>query len=452
MNDLKNKNFLQAKIFFEKGIFLFNEDKFLEAESCFENSNKLAPGRISVLTNLVAAKIKLRKFAEAKKICHYILSIDTNNVDAMIHLSIAYGEELDFFNALKLIKKIEKNFYSNISEVLIYKATLLNRFGKFQKALQCYEAILNNDPNNKYAKWNQSLSYLRLGNFKKGWDNYHYRFLKDKKLKKKFQNIPHLFLSKEKLNGKKIIIWHEQGYGDTIQFARYVKDLEKYGCDIYLDLPDALRELFLYLNIKIKINMSDSFDFQCSVMDLPVIFNQSFKNIQDNGPYFDLPKNLVLDHKKFLKKNLKLNVGLAWSGRKNWTYNEIRSISLEQLKPILSMNNKFNFYCLHRLENLEEINKIKEKNIDYYGDLNFLNIAAFIKNLDLVISVDTSILHLSASLNQKTIGLLPLGSDWRWFLDTDRSPWYKSIRLFRSKKINDWSKVILNLKDYLLKL
>jgi len=452
MSNLKNENFLQAKFFYEKGIIFFNQDKFLEAENCFEDSNKLAPDRISVLTNLAAVKIKLRKFSEVKNICNYILSIDQNNIDAMLHLSIAYGEELNFFNALKLIKKIEKKFHSNFSEVLIYKSVLLNRLGKFHKAMDCYKKILINDSNNVHAKWNQSLSNLRLGNFQEGWKNYHYRFLKDKKKKKKFQNISYPVLSKQNLYKKKLVIWHEQGYGDTIQFIRYVKHFEKYSCDIYLDIPKNLEELFLYLNTKIKINVADNYDYQCSVMDLPIIFNESFKNIKDSTPYFNLPENLVFEHRKYLKKNSKLNVGIAWSGRKNWTYNDLRSISLEQLKPILSLHNKFNFYCLHQVEDLNEKNEIKEKNIEYLGDLNFLSTACFIQNLDLVISVDTSILHLSGSLDQKTIGLLPVGSDWRWFLDIKYSPWYKSIHLYRSNNIGNWSKVILNLKDYLLKL
>ena len=447
----KNKDLDILKNIFHEGVNFFHNEDFLNAEKKFESILLKEPNRISVLNNLAATKIKLGKFKESEIIALRVLNIDSENCDAQFHLSICKGEQFLFSESIKLLDSLisKKNAQS---EVYIQKARMLNKLGKFFEAKQIYEKVLETEPGNHLAKWNLSLQNLFLRNFELAWEGYASRFQKDKKLKKKHNNIQELNFIGDNLKNKKIVIWCEQGYGDIIQFSRYLLLLQNYQCEIFIELAQPIVSLFNYFNAKIKINQFDFYDYQISIMDLPKVFNATFDTIIDNTPYFTIPDDLVTNSSKLLIDNKKINVGLAWSGRADFGFDSLRSLRLSDLHPILSLKKQFNFYCLQK-----DVRKVDEQllvnnDILHVGkNLDFLQTATFIENLDLVISSDTSILHLSGALGKSTYAMLAYCPDWRWFLNLDYSPWYRSVKLFRSNKFNnDWSNVVNEIKNELM--
>ena len=437
------------KMFYE-GVELCGQEKFLEAEIIFEFIRKEYPRRTSVLNNLTITKIKLGKIKEAEKISKEILSQDLNNVDAKINLAICMGEQFFYKECLTLIDEIISNNQNLTAEIFIYKGLILKRIGKYIDSLDTFNLAIKKDQDNSIAKWNLSLLHLLLSNLQEGWKYYHYRFLKDRRLNKQFENVEELMSVGCFLNNKKIIIWCEQGFGDIILFSRYLLLLKKYNCKIYIKVNNSIKNLIETLDPEILVNKSDKYDFQCSVMDLPKIFNTTFATIPDNTPYFFIPRSIIELSQKSINSQKK-NIGLAWSSGKKTAYGNLRSIPLINLEKIYSMKDKYEFYCLQKDIDQNDIKIMQDCNIHNLGDRDFLNIAGIIKNLDLVISVDTSILHLSGSLGVKTFALIPFSPDWRWFLNIDYSPWYKSLKIFRSDFQDNWNKQIALIKNFLEK-
>lgn len=439
---------------FNEALNLFANEEFASAEIKFQYILNHEPNRLSVLNNLVVTKIKLSKFTEVESLCDHIFSIDSKNIDAQINLAICKSEQLLFEDSLKIINEVLSS-KNNCVEAYIHKARMLCKIGKFSEASELYKNALHLEPYNNILRWNSSLHYLLTRSFQKGWKNYDCRFTKNSKLKKQYQDIPELKILGSFLKNKKIIIWCEQGYGDIIQFSRYLPLLKKkFGCVIYINLAKSLIPLFQYLDCDIKINTFDFYDFQLSIMDLPKLFNQTFQTIIDNTPYFKIPDNLVFSASGLLRKNRKINVGLAWSGRPDFPFDQLRSIPLKELSSILSLNSQCNFYALQKDIRNSDLELLQKTSVIHVAkNMDFLETASFIINLDLVISSDTSIVHLSGSLAKKTFAMIPFAPDWRWFLDLDYSPWYRSLRLFRANNsIGDWTSVVNDLKNHILRL
>lgn len=163
---------------------------------------------------------------------------------------------------------------------------------------------------------------------------------------------------------------------------------------------------------------------------------------------------LNLSLKKTAKyfKNKKPNVGLAWSGREDYPYDFLRSIPLVNFKKILDLENNFNFFCLQKDIRAQDREFYQKYNITYVGDNTFFEVAKLINSLDLVISSDTSILHLSGTLMKETFALLPFVADWRWGSSNFKTPWYSSVKIFRCQDFsNNWIKSIDDISNLLNK-
>ena len=178
-------------------------------------------------------------------------------------------------------------------------------------------------------------------------------------------------------------------------------------------------------------------------MSLPYFLNLDLEN----------PPKLSSIDEELLKKNIKenknLKIGLAWSGNENYNFDNFRSLKLSYLKKILDLRDSKNidFYCLQKNIRKIDLNYFKELNINYLGDLKFANLAKEISKMDLVISSDTSILHLSSSLGVKTYGLLSFVADWRWADNKKKTNWYDTLEIFRLKKDQSWEDLSEKIAD-----
>mgnify|MGYP001350915256 FL=1 len=279
------------------------------------------------------------------------------------------------------------------------------------------------------------MRYLYEGNFELGWKYYEYR---PSKIKNFFPDIKEW--KGEDLKSEVIAVYNEQGLGDTIQFSRFIFPLLKISKKVILVVPKKIQNLFKtdFKNLDIENNetiKNRKFDYKISLGSLLKYF---YKNpIGNDESLIELEKNSLEKWKKEINKT-KFNVGIAWSGSFNGPNEPFRSIPLKSLEKIFSLN--INFYNLQ--------SEIWERDLDFFKSLDIIDfskydlkeISSIIPNLDLVISSDTSLLHLSASLNQETWGILNLYPDWRWGEFYKINP-YNTVNLFHQKEFNNWKNV-----------
>ena len=433
-----NSNFQLAKENFDKGIINFNNELYLEAEKFFDLSLKYIPDRVSTLSNLLICKIKLKKIQECEDLLLKINFVDPKYPYGVYAKALYHGEKLNFLkskeelnsiiNIPNLPKKSLSTFYNCLGTTYV-------QLYDINESIKCYLKAISLNPNNNEAHFNLGTRYLSMNNFELGWKHYEYRLKKNKLLHNKYP---------KKINditNKKVLIKHEQGFGDSIQFSRLIKSLTKYSKKIDFLIPEPLDNLFSIENINIikKLDKNIIYDYEIYLMSLPF-----FLNLDLNNPPTTSTINPKLYKKPIMKKkNINLNIGLAWSGNENYNFDKLRSINLYSLKKILDLKNSKNitFYCLQKNIRESDLDYFNQLNINNLGNLKFSNLAEEINKLDLVIACDTSILHLSSSLDVRTYALFPFVSDWRWIDSKINTKWYDSLEIFRLKKDQSWEEL-----------
>ena len=334
------------------------------------------------------------------------------------------------------------------------KGVTLHDLKRFDEAIAHYDKALSLKPDYHIASWNKSLSLLLRGDFENGFPLYESRWdlaaVGD--LGERFFGKP-VWLGGESLRDKTILIYGEQGLGDFIQFCRYVKLVAELGATVILKVPQTLAGLMENLEgvskLLVKGEELPFFDYECPLLSLPVAFKTNLHTIPNAVGYINLNNHpdKIMEWKARLGLKLKPRVGLVWSGNHHHKNDHNRSLLLREFLPFLS--NQFEYISLQK--EVREVDKLtldlNPHILSYASDLNdFLDTAALIDNLDLVISVDTSVAHLSGALGRKTWLLLPYVPDWRWLLDMENSPWYPSMKLFRQPAISDWNSVLHQVK------
>jgi tetratricopeptide (TPR) repeat protein len=470
---LKNiKQFQEAKRFFEYALALdcsnsdslFNYGLVLQELGSYQESLQYFDKAIinyqrkgEVFYSYALSFFNLKKYDETLSAC--INALNSNFETAQLY-SI-YGltlQELNennasikyFDKAIELEKKDSSQHYLNRGNAKYFEL-------KLNDAISDYLQSLKIDENNAEAHWNLALSLLLNGQLSEGFREYEWRW-KNKntesyKNKRTFSEP--LWLGEETLENKNILVYSEQGLGDTIQFSRYIKFVKERGANVFLQLQESLLPLFKnnkYIDLLASENsLLPSFDFQCPLMSLPYVFKTDTENI---------PKPLELDinieqleeWKIKLKKKSRLRIGLVWRGNSLHPNDHNRSIDLQKLVQYLPTN--FDYFALQ----YEILNSEKKILVDFNIKSfekqikDFSDAAALCKLVDLVVSVDTSVAHLSATLNKLTFLLLPYIPDWRWQKDRTDSPWYSSLKLFRQIQVKDWNTPLKNLANEIILL
>lgn len=324
-----------------------------------------------------------------------------------------------------------------------------------QTAIIYYSNALELNPNYAEAKWNKSLALLKIGEFLKGWELYNSRWsVPNRSNNLKNYGTPTLEQFAQ-IKGSKIFVYAEQGLGDSIQFCRYLELLVADQAAVFLDVPESLRDLFTanFPDVLITDEKFDlkQIDFICPLLDLPKIYATSLKNIPYRTGYLSCGGKRAKSWLKVIPNTGKKRIGFVTRGSKGGLYQEDRSVPITIFEKVFS--DKFDFYCLAKdIADYEK--KIFEKhNILFFDEQlkDFSDTAALIDTMDLVISIDTSVAHLSGAMGKKTWILLIHNSDWRWLTDRTDSVWYESVELFRQSKKGDWTGVIDQISNRLSK-
>ena len=471
--------FEKAKKHFENGLKFFQEQLFDLSEKEFLLSLKLIPNRLSTIDNLIKIYIKTENKKKLDEILNKSVQYKDENIilAGQAYKNFLYEDyeiSLNYCNRLLENRYLEYDFSdlkaSNLKQqkkfleaVKIYKKLLFFKdkkfftfcqigrlfyeLGKIRQAKYYFEKSNKLQANNNTNLWYLSLCNLTLKNFKDGFSLYENRWKNGDGAIKKFQKIPEL-KSLNDLKNKKILIWGEQGLGDTIQFSRFVIDLLKYTKTLTLAVNKKLVKILSNLDVNIilvdELDVIESeYDFQLALCSLPKLLKT--KSTKDINFY-----KLVLKNKIEILKNInnkKLNIGIACSGNKNYLKDKYRSVSFKYFEPIIK-NQNINFYKLSQGFNKNELDIIQNyNNVFDCSDTSFFELSHLIKNLDLIISIDTSIIHLSGTLGINSILLLNYNSDWRWFDDNETTIWYPSVKIIKQKEFDEWNAVFKILSD-----
>jgi Tfp pilus assembly protein PilF len=325
------------------------------------------------------------------------------------------------------------------------RACILHELQRFDEALAAYTRALQLAPDDADIHWNESLTRLLLGDFPRGWEKYEWRKKRPGYEDRKF--APPQW-GGEPIAGKTILVHAEQGFGDTLQFARYVPMLASMGAKVVLEVQPPLKSLMATLpGVSTLIARGEplpAFDIHCPIMSLPLALGTTFKTIPAVVPYLKAPEYRVQDWQARLPRNGKLRVAFAWSGSATHEHDAVRSIPLEKWRPLLD-HRDIQWISIQRdLRTGDEAILAAYPSIVHVGAelKDFAETAAVIAACDLVVSVDTSVAHLAGALDRRAWILLQHSPDFRWLLNRSDSPWYPRTRLFRQPSFGDWESVL----------
>jgi hypothetical protein len=263
-----------------------------------------------------------------------------------------------------------------------------------------------------------------------------------------------LWLGEDDIAGKTILLHSEQGFGDSIQFCRYLPLVAAGGARVILEVEQPLCALMTGLagtaQVIAKGDALPAFDLQCPLPSLPLAFKTGLETIPSSAPYLRVPKHALEYWGALLGIKRGLRIGLAWAGNAVHVRDRERSMRLRDLLPLLDIDATF-------VSLQKEVRAVDAETLEHCDMLrfdrelgDFSDTAALILQLDLVISVDTSVAHLAGALGKPVWILLTHAPDWRWLLERDDSPWYPSARLFRQHETREWGSVTMQVREALL--
>lgn len=331
-----------------------------------------------------------------------------------------------------------------ISSAWLGYASCTYQLGRFPEAVRILNRALQIHPADIKLHFAHAQVLLVLGDFKRGWQEYEHRFESPAYTKENGEYVHSLaeiapVWQGEPLEGKTILLHTEQGFGDAIQFARFVRRLKRdYGAArVHVNLQAPLADLFscvdgIDLITRQDVDPCPPFDYHLAAMSIPSVIGMTNETTPTDIPYIHLPGELVAAHR--LPQDA-LNVGLCWRGRPEHGNDQQRSMSAATLEPLRDISG-VRFYSLQLGTSPEWMVPLRETGTDWLAD------AAFISNLDLVICVDTAVGHLAGALGIPVWLLTAFAPDWRWQLKRTDSPWYPKHRLYRQAKPREWAEVI----------
>jgi tetratricopeptide (TPR) repeat protein len=359
-----------------------------------------------------------------------------NRANALVELNCPAEALADYDRAIA-----EKPYAS----ALVNRGLALNYLDRTDEALESFDRAIALEPDLPQGHWNKALLCLALGDFESGWDDYEWRWRGATEL------VPRGFTQPqwrgEDIAGKTILLHAEQGFGDSIQFVRYLPMVKAKAGQVILEVPDSLRPLIADIAEGVTMlargDALPPFDVHCPLMSLPLAFGTTLASIPASVPYLHAPAGRVEALRSRLSSAKRPRVGLVWSGRPDHKNDHNRSVALSRLSPLLSGGDA-TFVSLQREYREADLPALERSPIlRLEASLSdFADTAATIGELDLVISVDTAVAHLAGAMGKPLWLLLPQVQDWRWMRGRADSPWYPTARLFRQSQIGDWDGVI----------
>jgi tetratricopeptide (TPR) repeat protein len=446
-----------AEAFCNRGLALQELNRFDEALASYDKAIALTPDYAEAFYNRGLGLQRLNRFDEALASYDRAIALKSDFAEAFCNRGAVLQE----------LKRLEEALASydqaialkpNVAEAFYSRGIVLQALSRFDEALASYDHAIALKPSYAEAFWNRALGMLLIGRYEEGWRDYEWRLAaKDFPSRRPDLELP--TWQAEDLSGRHLLVLGEQGLGDTIQFVRYLPLLAERNCKVTFLAPTKLvrllRRSIQPAEIVSELKAGQAIDFHVALMSLPLRFNTTLASIPHNVPYLRAEPELEARWKAQIGAH-GFKIGIAWQG--NPKIAEGRSIPLEQFVP-LSRVPGVRLISLQKHVGLDQLAGLsKDAAIENLGEAfdsspdAFIDTAAVMTNLDLVITADTSIAHLAGALGRPTWVALKHVPDWRWLLDRDDCPWYPTVRLFRQPRPDDWASVFARINQELKSL
>lgn len=423
------------------------------ALACFEQALALAPRARETLHAAAFSLSELGEYHRAAQMLTQLCDLDPRawqshyNLGRSLGLAGRWDEEIACYRRAIELQPDCLVAYVNLG-------VALRDLHRFDEALGVFRQAVRRAPDDAGARTNRAQTNLLLGQFEHGWRDYEWRW-RDGGQRHSFG--PQSWRGEVPLEGKTLLVFNEQGFGDTLQFIRYADALSARGARVVLRVQDALLPLLVdYAGPAVVLGESDelpSFDLHCPLMSLPHALAAHREPIPGATPYLHADAGRRGRWRKRLNGVRRgLRVGLAWSGSATHVNDRNRSMPLAAWGDLLDgCDGSIAFVSL--VKDVREPDRADLRRfpvLDVAGELEtFADTAALIAELDLVVCVDTAVAHLAGALGKPVWVLLPYTPDWRWQLQRSDSPWYPSARLFRQPARGDWASVIAQVREAL---
>lgn len=435
---------------------------------------------------------KNKKYQESIDMLNQAIAADPDNPDNYNNIGLSYLHSGQTSKALEMIEKANNmksdyNYMNNLAlanrangdlekSISIFKNSLSLKedartwqslgscYGQkkdINEAINCFKKALEIDPQNLASRVDLAYAYHLIGEWDKGWEEYESRleyWHKEGRNPGKFYEIyppEKAWDGKTSIENKNILVYCEQGTGDLIQFARFIPNLTKMGANVCLDLPPSLEPILKdFAKIRLSYNEKEDYDYHCSILSLPYLLKLKVEDFKKDEPYIHVEKSFDMsDYDNFFK------IGIVWAGNPGHPNDINRSCYLKNFKQLSRIP------CVKLFSLQKEIGKrVYVVNPDCQIDLtedcddmplvdmseyltDYEATAKIIQEMDLIITVDTSVLHLAGAIGKETFALIPYNPDWRWGLDGENNVWYSSVTLFRQENPGDWSIPFKKIKE-----
>lgn len=480
-----------AEAYSNRGVVLLDQIQLDAALASFEKAIALNPDYAEAYSNRGNVLCALKRVGEAISSYDRAIVIDPflykahcnrgnalrelqqfdaalSSYDHAISINAAYAEgHCCRGNALRELGQLDAAITSydraiglkpDYADALINRGVVLHEQGQLGAAIANFDAAINAKPDYGEALFNKSIALLRNGDFTEGWRLYEWRFSVEKAAGAARKFSEPLWLGKESLAHKTILLHSEQGLGDTIQFCRYARMVAGLGARVILEVQEPLLGVMKSLEgvSELVSNRTEhrQFDYHTPLMSLPLAFQTTVNTVPAAPHYLLADANQVAEWAMRIGERRGLKVGLVWSGGYRPNRPELRAVNQRRNIPLsrfaVLRDIDVEFFSLQKGQPAEaELVELEDKGwngpaiANVASDLrDFSDTAALIQNLDLVISVDTSVAHLAAALGKQIWLLNRFDSCWRWLEGRDDNPWYPTMKIYRQARHGDWEGVI----------
>ncbi len=427
-----------AQLFFLLGMVLHKTKRDAEAVTWLRRAAELQPAAAHILSGLGYACQGVGQYDEA--VVHFARAtqLEPGKGDYFYSLGIAQ------FNLNRLeaaAAAFERAVELNPRDIASWNnlGKLYKQFNRLEESIAAYNCALAVSPDFELAKHGRAISLLTAGRWGEGFREYESRWSKITP-----RVFPKPTWQGEAVAGQTVFLHAEQGFGDAIHFARFVPLVQQRGARVILECRPELKSLFQYSNVADEViavgEPIPPFDRVTSYFSVPGILGITLQNLPAHVPYLKAPPA----EDPLVAKSGQLKVGLVWAGSSEHRDDVSRSLTLESFLPILNLAGPA-FFSLQRIISPrdEPVFRSRPDLVDLSPQLvDFLATATLVEQMDLIISVDTSVAHLAGALAKPVWNLTQFDADWRWLLNRPDTPWYPTMRLFRQSQRGQWLPVI----------
>jgi len=437
-------NFAEAHA--NRATSLHGLERFADALLSYDRALVLRPDLADVLVNRGTTLHVMKRLDEA--LADFDHALTTMPSRAEVHYNRA--------NVLYTLKRFDDAIASydraltllpDYAEAHANRGIALQDLKRFDEAIAAYIGARTVRPDFADAYYNEALCRLLTGDFRRGFEVYERRWESGQHRGFKRDFVEPLWTGAEDIAGKTILLHAEQGFGDTIQFCRYAPLLAMRGARVVLEVQEPLRALMASLSGVAQIPSSGEalpdFDLHCPLLSLPRAFATDLGSVPNAVPYLHVANDAATRWGSRLGTAGRRKIGIAWSGRPTHKNDHNRSIALGDFLKIFAGVDAAIVSLQCEVRDADAAVLRERADVMHFGEdlKDFADTAGLIESLDLVVAVDTSVVHLAGALGKPVWVLLPFMPDWRWLLDRDDSPWYPSVRLFRQDESRTWHNV-----------